>query len=704
MYFCALSENMKSLFLKPTFLLITGLLALSSSAQLNPSVVFSVANHDVSVDEFERQFIKSLPRSSDSITAKLLDEYLKLYIDFKLKYQDAKDAGLDTVSTYKAELDGYRQDLARNYLYDKEVTESLMAEAYERWKYDVRVSHLLVYLKEDATPADTLDAYKKIMGIAEQLKKDPTQFGELAKTSSDDPGTKENGGDLGYFTVFQLVYPFESVAYNTNIGEVSKVFRTQFGYHILKVTDKRKNRGEMKVRRLLLRVGHKPEATDDAVKAKIDEMYAKLLAGGTTLDALARSYSEDFQSKASGGEVDYLSATQKVADLEFQQWADKVFELQNNGELSKPFRTAIGWHIVQRLDLKPVGTFAQLRSIIKNQVQGDIRSQKSLDALIAKVKSENGFIENPLALKLFVACLDSNFHKGQFKRSNLPKNVPTPKDAKSGKMVKIGAPLQQDMDMFALAGEKHDLGEFADFVESAIKPATGSNTEITNNLYKEWVGAECVEYQDRHLEEKNMEFKFLYQEYREGILMFNRMQIVVWDKANSDSIGLAAFYKEHSKEYMWKDRFDCQVYLCANESIMKSTAKMLKKKTNPDSIKKFQNVTSQLNLDYRVGKYELTDSFLFPDKKVLELLFSDPKYRKANKIVKLNHIGNDWVVIKVNQFIPSMAKQLDETRGPVAAKYQDYLEKQWIESLRAKYKVVTNEAAFQALKTKLVNQ
>jgi len=152
---------MKSLFLKPTFLLITGLLALSSSAQLNPSVVFSVANHDVSVDEFERQFIKSLPRSSDSITAKLLDEYLKLYIDFKLKYQDAKDAGLDTVSTYKAELDGYRQDLARNYLYDKEVTESLMAEAYERWKYDVRVSHLLVYLKEDATPADTLDAYKK---------------------------------------------------------------------------------------------------------------------------------------------------------------------------------------------------------------------------------------------------------------------------------------------------------------------------------------------------------------------------------------------------------------------------------------------------------------------------------------------------------------------------------------------------------------
>lgn len=681
-------------------------MAFQSQAQLAPSVIFSVSGNNVSTDEFERQFLKSLPRSSDTIEAKDLDEYLKLYIDFKLKYQDAKDAGFDTSSTYQSELAGYRRDLARNYLFDKEVTESLIKEAYERWQTDVRVSHILVYLKEDATPKDTLDALAKINEIAAKLKKDPSQFGELAKTSSEDPGTAPNGGDLGFFTVFQVVYPFESMAYNTKVGEVSKVFRTQFGYHILKVTDSRKNRGELKVRRIALRVGNKPEATEAAVQAKINEIYNKIKSGESTMDAMARSYSEDFNSKYNGGEMDYFSATQKVGDIEFQQWADKAFELQNNGELSKPFQTSSGWHLVERMDLKPLGTMSQLRLIIKNQVQSDMRAQKSVDALIEKVKVENQFVEFNASYKAFVSCLDTNFKKGQFKRSSLPKFAPQPKLAtpKKGEKAKevVLVPLE-DQILFTLAGEKHSVGEFAEHIQGVIKPFSGTLDDAVSIIYKDWVGGQCVDYQDRHLDEKNMEFKYLYQEYREGILMFNRMQEKVWDKANTDSTGLAKYYDEHKSEYMWQDRFDCQVYLCASENIMKSVAKQLKKKVNADTIKKYQNITSQLNVDYRIGKYEITDAFLFPDKKVLDVLFADPKNRKDGKIIKMNKIGADWVVVKVNTFIPKNAKLLEETRGPVAAKYQDYLEKLWIQELHTKYTVLTNEEAMKALKVKLVN-
>lgn len=699
---------MKSANLKYLLLFLTGFLALHTHAQLPASAVFSVAGNNVSVEEFERQFLKSLPRTSDSISAKDLDEYLKMYIDFKLKYQDAKDAGLDSSASYQSELAGYRRDLARNYLFDKEVTESLIKEAYDRWQYDVRVSHILVYLKEDATPKDTLEAFKKIHGFSDQLTKDPGLFETIAKNNSEDPGTAPNGGDLGYFTVFQVVYPFESMAYNTPVGEISKVFRTQFGYHILKVTSKRPNRGEIKVRRIALKVGNKPESTEEAVKAKIEEIYNKIKSGEATFEGMAKSYSEDYNSRYNGGEMDYFSATQKVGDIDFQEWAEKAYELKTNGEMSKPFRTNSGWHLVQRMDLKPLGNFSQLRLVIKNQVQSDMRAQKSVDALIEKVKSENQFQEFKSAYNALYSSLDTNFKKGVFKRSSLPKMAPKQKPQapiKGNVFVEAStdnAPLETLL-MFTLAGEKHDVGEFAEFIESTIKPYTTTPEEAFKALYNDWVGGQCVDYQDRHLEEKNQEFKYLYQEYREGILMFNRMQEKVWDKANTDSVGLAKYFDAHRNEYPWKDRFDCQVYICASEAIMKSVTKQVKKNINADTIRKYENAVKPLNMDYRMGKYEITDSFLFPDNRILEKLFADPKYRKAGKIIKMGQIGSDWVVVKVNQFIPAGPKLLEETRGPVAAKYQDYLEKQWIESLRAKYTVQINEQAMAALKAKLVN-
>lgn len=690
-------------------MLLTALVMLQTKAQLPQSVIFTVAGHDVTTEEFERQFLKSLPRNSEPIKAADLDEYLNMYINFKLKFQDAHDAGMDTLDSYKSELAGYRRDLARNYLFDKEVTESLIEEAYERWKYEVHVEHILITVDQGASPADTLAAWKKIKGIYDKVSKDAGQFEAQAKEFSDDPGTKQNGGDLGYLTVFQVVYPFETQSYNTPVGTVSKIFRTQFGYHLIKVLDKRANRGEIKTRLIWLRhpQGMPAGTTDEANKQKITEIYQKIKSGTSTFEGMAKSYSEDYNSRYNGGELDYTSATQKVADLDFQQWIEKAFELKNNGDITEPFETASGWRILQRLDLKPLASLQQLRLVVKNQVQNDQRAQKSVDALIEKVKSENSFKEYPAALDAFISVLDSNFVKGNFKPADLPKMamVKGKKPAVHGNVFAEQDPTVTplaDLHLFTLGGEMHDVKEFENYISAAIAKTSLSKDEYARQLYKDYVGNRCVDYQDIHLEEKNSEFKYLYQEYREGILMFNRMQEKVWDKANNDSAGISVFYKDNNKDYMWKDRFDAQFYLCANKKIMDAVAKELKKGLNPDSIRKHQNVGSPLNVDMRIGRYEQSDSYIFPDKSQLETLFSDPKYRKPNKIVKLNQLGDKWVVVKVNQFLPSAPKLLEETRGPVAAKYQDYLEKKWVEELHNRYAVVKNDAALQALKAKLV--
>ncbi|MBL7811900.1 MAG: peptidylprolyl isomerase [Bacteroidetes bacterium] len=681
------------------FLLVT---TFGLKAQDPRSVIFTAAGNKVTVDEFERQFLKNINLEDEKITAAQIDEYLDLYIKFKLKIQDAHDAGLDTARNYRDELQMYRDQLARNYLYDREVTDALIKEAYDRLQWELAVSHILITIAPDAGPADTLIAFNKIKNIGDQLLKDPSAFESLARENSDDPGSKDNGGNLGYMTALQVVYPFENMAYNTPMGSVSRIFRTEFGYHILKVTDKRANRGEIKMRHLMLRVGTTPEATADAVKAKINEIYQRLKSGESTLASMARNYSEDYNSRYQDGEMDFVSATQFIGDLDRQKWVDKGFSLSNPGDICEPFQTSYGWHILQKVAVRPLGPFEQMRVVLKNQVQGDRRAQKSVDALVEKVKAENGFKEYPEALKALESSLDSTYIKGTFKKAGLPMYA---RGAKTQETIKATRNLQQpllDLNLYVLGGKNYTVGEFATELESISRPVTGNVAEHLNTQYKAWVSKNCVTYQDAHLEEKSAEFRNIYQEYREGILMFNRMQELVWEKANTDSVGLDKFYNQHKTDYTWGDRFDAEIYLCASQDIMNRVAKSVRKKIAADSIRRAENKTNQLNLDFRIGKYELADSFLFPDKRILETLFADPKYRaKSDKVYTLNKIGKDWVVVKVVKFLPASSKTLSETRGPVASKYQETLEKEWMDALKSKYTVEVNEPVLNELKKRL---
>lgn len=672
--------------------------------------VFSIDKDKVYADEFERQYLKNINLKEDAVTSKDIRNYLDLYIKFKLKVQDAKDAGLDTATAYVQELQMYRDQLARNYLYDRSVTDALVKEAYDRMQSEVKVSHILILCSPDASDADQKKALDKIENIHRMLMRNPTalNFGDIARTESEDVGTKSAGGDLGWMTALQVVYEFENQAYTTPLGGISPVFKTEFGYHILMVNDKRVNRGDIKVNHILVRVMNKDESSDTEARKKIDEIMLNISSGKETFENMAKTYSEDYNSRYNGGAMDYINVTQFVGDVDRQYWADQAFSLKKDGDITTPFRTNYGWHLLQRVNLRPLRSFEdkEMRSILKMDVQKNQRSQISVDSLVVKIKKENGFKLNNVAVDAVIQYLDSNFMSGKFDETTMPEMHKVIK--MDGKKKIVTEFNLRKMEVFKLGEESYSVADlFTNFTYNT-KPVTGTKRDGVERILNGWIDKTCVEYQNEHLEEKSVEFRDIYQEYKEGILMFNRMQQLVWDRANNDTVGLKAYFAQHQSEYNWNNRFDVGVYFCNDAKMMKTVAKQVKKGISSDSLRRQHTKQNILDFSYRTGKFEMSDTFLFAPSPILKMMFADlsaekPKYNKPG-IYQVGQVGADFIVIKVNAYLPAGPKTLDETRGPVASKYQEQLEREWIESLRNRYAVTVNESAMQDIETKLVNK
>lgn len=672
--------------------------------------VFSIDKDKVYADEFERQYLKNINLKEDAVTSKDIRNYLDLYIKFKLKVQDAKDAGLDTATAYVQELQMYRDQLARNYLYDRSVTDALVKEAYDRMQSEVKVSHILILCSPDASDADQKKALDKIENIHRMLMRNPTalNFGDIARTESEDVGTKSAGGDLGWMTALQVVYEFENQAYTTPLGGISPVFKTEFGYHILMVNDKRVNRGDIKVNHILVRVMNKDESSDTEARKKIDEIMLNISSGKETFENMAKTYSEDYNSRYNGGAMDYINVTQFVGDVDRQYWADQAFSLKKDGDITTPFRTNYGWHLLQRVNLRPLRSFEdkEMRSILKMDVQKNQRSQISVDSLVVKIKKENGFKLNNVAVDAVIQYLDSNFMSGKFDEMAMPEMHKVIK--MDGKKKTVTEFNLRKMEVFKLGEESYSVADlFTNFTYNT-KPVTGTKRDGVERILNGWIDKTCVEYQNEHLEEKSVEFRDIYQEYKEGILMFNRMQQLVWDRANNDTVGLKAYFAQHQSEYNWNNRFDVGVYFCNDAKMMKTVAKQVKKGISSDSLRRQHTKQNILDFSYRTGKFEMSDTFLFAPSPILKMMFADlsaekPKYNKPG-IYQVGQVGADFIVIKVNAYLPAGPKTLDETRGPVASKYQEQLEREWIESLRNRYAVTVNESAMQDIETKLVNK
>ncbi len=626
------------------------------------AVLMTIGSSKVTVSEFENVYHKNNTKEG-TMDTKSLNDYVELFVNFKLKVKEAEELGLDTAKSFKEELAGYRKQLAQPYLTDKDVNEKLLKETYDRMQEDIHASHILVKVSDNALPKDTLEAYNKILKIRARILKGE-DFNKVAseKGISDDPSAKDNGGDLGFFTALQMVYPFESAAYSTKVGDVSMPIRTRYGYHIIKVTERRKAQGEVMVAHIMVKTTPNMSKEDSLnTYTKITEIYSKLKAGSKFED-LAQEFSDDKSSAKKGGELPWFG-TGKMP-IEFEKVA---FSMANKGDFSQPMRSKYGWHVIKLIDKRGLATFEDMKNELKAKVTKDSRSQAGRASLIAKVKAEYKFKENPKLVDDFIKVMDSSLFEGRW-------------DIAKAKAL--------NKPMFNLNEKVYSQVEFANYISSHQSKRPKTDVKIVlNQFYKQFVEETAVAYEEARLDQKYPEFKALMQEYRDGILLFELTDQKVWSKAVKDSTGSKAYYEKNKTNFMWDERAEASVYTCANEKVAAQVRGLMKKKKSEKDILAAANKDSQLNLQVETRVFSKGENE-FVDKNWNPGTSADIKSEKDKKTI---------IIVTAKLLMPEPKSYLD-SKGMVTADYQNYLEKEWIASLKAKYPVTVDKAVLSTIK------
>lgn len=505
--------------------------------------IISIGKTTVPYREFRYVYNKNNSNAADANTEKSVREYVDLYVNFKLKVMDAEKDGLDTTNSFKRELEGYRKQLAKPYLTDKTVTEKLVKEAYERMKEEVSAAHLLIKCDPKADPKDTLNAYNRILDLRKRILSGES-FDKVAKENSEDPSAKFNDGNLGYFTAMQMVYPFEDAAYKTAKGSISNPIRTQFGYHILKVQDRRPSQGQITVAHIMVRANPGMPAEDSiAARKKIYDIYDRVKAGGN-FAGLALEFSDHTDSKTKGGILPAFGTGTMVPSFE-----NAAFALRDTGRYSEPFQTPFGWHIVKLINRKTLEPFEELKSSLESKVSKDSRSELNRSFLIAKLKKENGFKENNAILAYAISKADSNLTKGKWKFDMADKKL--------------------DQVILSIKEKNYLLRNFWSYVEKKQTLTQSNAPDYQMKLLFRDYADDCVlEYEESHLNEKYEDYKMLVKEYRDGILLFTLMDQKVWTKALEDTTGLKKFHGSNKAKYAWGERIKATIYSCSNPKVL----------------------------------------------------------------------------------------------------------------------------------------
>ncbi|ALW84747.1 peptidylprolyl isomerase [Hymenobacter sedentarius] len=524
--------------------------ASTASPAAGPAVE-TLGNYPVPANEFAYVYRKNNSSAPDFGTRQSVTDYLDLYTNFRLKVLEAEQKGLDTTQAFKRELDGYRQQLSLPYLTEKSVTDQLVREAYDRMSQEVNASHILIRVAPDATPQDTLAAYKKIEGIRQQAL-GGADFAQLARTLSEDPSAKENAGKLGYFTAMQMVYPFESAAYKTPVGQVSAPIRTRFGYHIIKVNDKRAAQGEIKVAHLMIRMNANAAKSDSlTAKKKVDELYSRLKKG-ENWDKLVAQFSEDAGSAANGGELPPFGTGRMIPSFE-----EVAFKLQKPGDISAPVQTPYGWHIIKLIEKQPVPKFADMEASLKSKVAKDSRSELNKAAFLKRVRQEDKFVEMPAAKTYVFSKADTALVAGRFKYAAPAAGAKTGKGA-----VNDNSPL------FTIMGKPYPVKDFLAYAQQNQRPRTGAQPSFAmQQLYDQYVEQSLTDFEKNSLENKYEDYRMLVKEYRDGILLFQLMDEKVWSKAIEDTVGLKKYFAANQAKYQWDQRVQGTVVSAATPAL-----------------------------------------------------------------------------------------------------------------------------------------
>lgn len=629
-------------------------------------VLFTIDNHAFYTDEFIRVYNKNLDLVKDD-SQKDLDKYLELFLGYKLKVEKANKLGLQNGTTYQNELKSYRNQLSKNYLNDSKVTNELVREAYERMQQEVRASHILILVDEGASPEDTLKAYTKVLDIKKRLEAGE-DFIAVAQQFSEDPSVKENNGDLGYFSAFRMVYTFENAAFNTNVGQISKPFRTRFGYHIVKVVDKRVNRGEVTVAHIMI-VKQNDAAQNEKAKTTIDDIYKKIQQG-ESFETLAQQFSEDKSSAPKGGVLQRFGSGQ----LSSEAFENIAFGLNDKNQISAPFESQFGWHIVKLIEKHPVRLFDEMKVELEEKIRKDERSMLITNSLAKTMRAKYKVTKDVKLLAKIKAVVTDEFYSQTWVFPEKNKEL-------NGDILIISK------------DKKINSKVFLNFISSKQKSniKTKPVAKLVDELFEKFIDEQLMAYYNENLENEFPEFKNVMDEYRDGLLLFDLMEKEIWNRAKNDTIGLQDFFQKNSKNYQWKKRYNVDILSSTDKKIVEKAQKFLAKGKSLDYIKEQLNKDGKVNVMSKSGLYE-------EDYDVLS------NFQNLFKGVT-NIIAKDqyFFVVNVTDTKPAGVKELSECKGKVISDYQQFLENNWVDELKTEFTIKINTDVFSKVKNQLKN-
>ena len=654
--------------------LLVPTLGLNAQSKLDKKVLMTIGDQPITVKEFTDVYTKNNLKG-DVVEKKSVDEYLDLFATFRMKVMEATEMKLDTSAKFQSELAGYRKQLAKPFLSSDDISDELLQEAYQRKLKDIRASHILIRCDKHALPSDTLKAYNKAMEIRKKALKGD-DFGDLAVAYSDDPSAKDmaatettpfrkgNRGDLGYFSVFDMVYPFETGAYNTKEGEISMPVRSDFGYHIIKVQSVTDAMGTVQAAHIFLQLP--ADASDEevaTVKAKADNIYKELMEQeGKNWNEAVNQYTDDRGTVSRGGALSNFTVSRIVPEF------IEVCKSIEVNEIAKPVRTNYGYHIIKLLGKSGVGSFEKESKGLTERIEKDMRSKKSEEVVLRQVRKDYKFKANDKNLEDFMATVDSTILMAAYQPA---------------------ADVKMNATLFTLDGEATTVSDFIDYIKAKQMPQKYVSAQTyAYQLYESFSNEKVMNYADEHLEEKYPEFKTLVQEYRDGIMLFDLMDLEVWNKAVKDTTGLKEFHELNAAKYMWNDRVYATLVTVNRKEALPRVMALIDGGAPLDSLRSFISRDSIPNTFVRKGYYQRGDN-QFVDQ-------TEWKEGVVNKIPST--VDESTVVVCIREVRKPEQKTLKEARGLVTSDYQAELEEKWVEGLRQKYPVKVDEKVLKEVK------
>ena len=629
--------------------------------------LITLGDKEISAKEFMDVYEKNNVKS-EVIDKKSVDEYLDMYINFKLKVTEAEARRMDTLPKFVKEYEGYRKQLAKPYFSNDAATEQLVEEAYERMHWDINASHILIKCDIHTTPADTLKAYNKALELRKRILKGE-DFGDVAVEASDDPSAKGmeeipgkqraykgNRGNLGYFTVFDMVYPFETGAYNTKEGEISMPVRSDFGYHIIKVNSKTPACGQIKAAHIFLVVDEKdPAKSDSVVRAKAYNIYNEIDKDGKNWDLIVKKYSDDKGSAQHGGILTPFKVSQIVPEF-----IAAIKELNEN-EFSEPVKTSYGYHIVKLIAKSGVKPLEDEKENITKRVEKDMRAKVSEEVVLKRIMKEDKFKENIKVKDAFIATIDTTLKEGKYV---------------------VAEGVDEGKVLFKLMKQNYTIADFIEYIQKhqQAQPFM-SSASYAYQLYDEFVKESVFAYEDAHLEEKYPDFKLLVQEYHDGILLFDLMDKEVWKKAEIDTAGIKSFYEENKDNYMWGDRVKTIVITVNNEENVARAEELIRQDIGADSIRAVVRAESLKGVIVKSPYYQKGDN----------VDIDETEWVAGTVRVIPSTVDKTTKIIKILEVREPEPKTYKEARGLIISAYQTKLEADWLEELKAKYPVTVDE-------------